>query len=248
MEALFHLLQMARENGNELAPIPAGFADDASRLNTTRIAEHWSFSKSGEAPEDQLRALLQRAQSKNVPLSIAGARHTMGGQTFRAGGIVLNMLDLKGMKLDEQKNILHVQAGACWSDALQYLHERQRSLKVMQSNNSFSVGGSLGANCHGWQVASPPIASTVISFRLLLADGSLVKCSREEHSELFSLVLGGYGLFGIVIDVELSVMANECYRATSRVMPSAEYPAFYEDHIKLYSFCFVFPCRTCLAC
>jgi FAD/FMN-containing dehydrogenase len=115
------------------------------------------------------------------------------------------MLGLRHMHLDEQRNILHVQGGACWSDVLRYLHERQRSLKVMQSNNSFSVGGSLSANCHGWQAASPPIASTVLAFRLLLADGTIIRCSREEHPELFSLVLGGYGLFGILIDVELSL-------------------------------------------
>ena len=220
-----------REKRNELKPIPAGFTDDASRLNQTRIAEICSLTSSEESPEDQLRAFLQRARSRNVPLSIAGTRHTMGGQTFTSGGIILNMLALQQMHLDEQKNILHVQAGACWSDVLPYLHARQRSIKVMQSNNSFSVGGSLGANCHGWQPASPPIASTVIAFRLLLADGSILRCSRQEHSELFSLVLGGYGLFGIVIDVELSVVTNECYQATGRVLPSAEYPAFYEEHI-----------------
>jgi FAD/FMN-containing dehydrogenase len=102
----------------------------------------------------------------------------------------------------------------------------------MQSNNSFSVGGSLSANCHGWQPASSPIVSTVVAFRLLLADGTIVRCSREEHRELFSLALGGYGLFGILIDAELSVTANEFYRATRWVMPTAEYPTFYEERIR----------------
>ena len=233
MKTYLHFLQRARENGNDLKPIPAGFTDDASRLNQTRIAEIYAPSNHEEAFEDLLRTFLQRVRSRKTPLSIAGTRHTMGGQTFTPGGIVLNMLGWRQMHLDEQKNILHVQAGACWSDVLRYLHERQRSIKVMQSNNSFSVGGSLGANCHGWQPASPPIASTVVAFRLFLADGTIVRCSREEHSELFALVLGGYGLFGIVIDVELSVIANECYRATGRIMSSTEYPSFYEEHVKL---------------
>ena len=31
----------------------------------------------------------------------------------------------------------------------------------------------------------------------MLADGTIVRCSRTENSELFSLVIGGYGLFAL---------------------------------------------------
>jgi FAD/FMN-containing dehydrogenase len=232
MKAFFRQLHMTLIDRDEQMSLPTGFTDDASRLNQTRITEIFTLSSSGGSAEDQLRQYLQHARNKKLPLSIAGMRHTMGGQTFTPRGLVLNMLGLREMHLDEERNILHVQAGACWSDVLPYLHARQRSLKIMQSNNSFSVGGSLGANCHGWQPASPPIASTVVAFHLLLADGTILRCSREEHPDLFSLVLGGYGLFGIVIDVELSICANACYRVASRVLPSAQYPAFYQEHIK----------------
>src|SRR5947209_1930914 len=118
----------------------------------------------------------------------------MGGHTIYPDGIVLNMLPLKKMALNEQGTLLHVQAGACWAEIIRYLNERGRSIAVMQSNNSFSIGGSVSVNCHGWQHNSPPIASTVESFRLLQADGTIVECSRQEQAELFSLVLGGYGL------------------------------------------------------
>src|SRR5947209_4357314 len=232
MKALLHLLRTALNDRDELEGMPNGFVDDASRLNRTRVSEVRSVAGLRGDPEEQLCAHLQHARARKLPLSIAGTRHTMGGQTFTPGGIILDMLGLHKMQLDEQRNILHVQAGARWSNVLSYLHERGCSIKVMQSNNSFSVGGSLSANSHGWQPMSPPISSTVIAFRLLLADGTLVRCSREEHAELFSLVLGGYGLFGVLIDAELSVAANERYRATCRVLPSAEYPAFYEEKMK----------------
>ena len=153
METLLHSFRTALSDWDERAPIPTGFTDDASRLNKTRIAEIYTLSNSGGPIEDQLRHHVQHARRRRLPLSIAGTRHTMGGQTFTPDGIVLNMLGLRQMHLDEQKNVLHVQAGACWSDVLRYLDERHHSIKVMQSNNTFSVGGSLGANCHGWQPA-----------------------------------------------------------------------------------------------
>jgi hypothetical protein len=93
----------------------------------------------------------------------------------------------------------------------------------MQSNDDFSIGGSISVNCHGWQFNRPPIASTVESFRLMLADGKIVKCSRTENRELFSLVLGGYGLFGIILDVDLHVVPNEKYRIGRFLVPTVGY-------------------------
>ncbi|MBW3599080.1 MAG: FAD-binding protein, partial [Planctomycetes bacterium] len=104
-------------------------------------------------------------------------------------------------------------------DIIDYLDGRGRSVEVMQSNNSFSVGGSISVNCHGWQYDRPPIASTVESFRLMKADGTIVRCSRTENPELFSLALGGYGLFGIILDVELRVTDNKRYRLEQRIVP-----------------------------
>jgi FAD/FMN-containing dehydrogenase len=232
MKPLLHLLQTALNDREERESIPIGFVDDASRLNRTRVAAVCSVSGLQDKPEEQLRAHLEQARISKLSVSIAGTRHTMGGHTSTPGGLILDMLGLHEMHLDEQSNILHVQAGARWSDVLRYVHERGRSIQVMQSNSSFSVGGSLGANCHGWQPLSPPISSTVVAFRLLLADGMVIRCSREEHAELFSLALGGYGLFGVLLDAELSVTANERYRATRWVVPSAEYPSFYEEQTK----------------
>jgi FAD/FMN-containing dehydrogenase len=147
----------------------------------------------------------------------------MGGHTISPDGIVLNMLPFNHMHLDAAAGILNVGAGARWSEVLPYLDRHGCSVAVMQSNNSFSVGGSLSVNCHGWQHNHAPIASTVEGFRLMKADGGIVTCSRTENTELFRLVLGGYGLFGIILDVDLRVVPNERYRLESYVMASKDY-------------------------
>ncbi len=232
MQPFLHLLQTALNDRDKLERIPVGYIDDASRLNQTRVTKICTTFGSAPQIEAELRTYLQEARSRKLALSIAGTRHTMGGQTFTPDGLILDMLGQSGMQLDTQKEILHVQAGACWCDILPYLHKHGRSIKIMQANNSFSVGGSLSANCHGWQPLSPPIASQVLAFRLLLADGTLVRCSREEQAELFSLVLGGYGLFGILLDAELAVTTNELYSPTCSLLSSADYPAFYQNMLE----------------
>jgi FAD/FMN-containing dehydrogenase len=55
-----------------------------------------------------------------------------------------------------------------------------------------------------------------------LADGRIVRCSRDENVELFSLALGGYGLFGVILDVDLRVVPNERYRLEQEIVPIEE--------------------------
>src|SRR5690606_19846590 len=95
------------------------------------------------------------------------------------GGIVIDMRPWNRMTLDEETGLLTVQAGAIWADVIAYLEPHGKSVAIMQSNNSFTVGGSLSVNCHSWTYNQPPIASTVESFRLMQADGTIIRCSRE---------------------------------------------------------------------
>jgi len=203
--------------------LPPSHVDDASRLNSTQVAEVWPVPGDPAAAEIQLRDLLRRARDERLSVSIAGASHSMGGHTIAADGIVLKMLPLNRMELHAESRILSVGAGARWSEIIPYLDARGFSVAIMQSNNNFSVGGSISVNCHGWQHNRPPIASTVESLRLMKADGTIVRCSRDENPKLFSLALGGYGLFGIILDVDLRVVPNERYCPEVEVLPAASY-------------------------
>ncbi|MND04358.1 hypothetical protein D3C83_245880 [compost metagenome] len=48
-----------------------------------------------------------------------------------------------------------------------------------------------------------PFIGDVESFTLIDAGGQLVECSRTKNREIFSLVVGGYGMFGVVASVQL---------------------------------------------
>ena len=181
------LLSIAWRDTNTLTPtvLEPGIMNDVSRLNETLISKTWSVPQEKAAAEAQLSEILHQARRDGLPVSIAGARHSMGGHTMYPRGVVIDMLPFNAMQLDEQHNILHVQAGARWNDILKYLNPFGRSVAIMQSNDSFTVGGSISVNCQGWQYGRPPIASSVLGFCLMKADGIIVRCSRNENAELF---------------------------------------------------------------
>jgi decaprenylphospho-beta-D-ribofuranose 2-oxidase len=138
----------------------------------------------------------------------------MGGQTIYKGAVALDMLHFnKILSLDEPNKILVVQSGATWSSIQEYLNPHGLAVLAMQGPNVFTVGGSMIVNAHGWDMRHGPVAASVEWFRIVLADGSIRRCSREENSELFHLALGGYGLFGVILDIGLHVTDNAGYVA-----------------------------------
>ncbi|MBW4418316.1 MAG: FAD-binding oxidoreductase [Myxacorys californica WJT36-NPBG1] len=227
---VLHLVQTAQNDQDERVPLPSDFVDDASRLNQTRMMMVKISSDSAIA-KLQLRQALKDAKSQGKKVMTSGSRHTMGGQTIYSNGIALDMTEFNQMRLNPTTGILTVQSGATWAAVIPYLNQHGFSVTVMQSNNDFSIGGTMSANAHGWQHDHPPFASTVESFQLMLADGTVVHCSRQENAELFSLVLGGYGLFGIVLEVNLKVVPNQSYIAHRTVIPSRVYVETYRSKV-----------------
>lgn len=208
-----------------------GIASDASNLNETKVDTIVKTANNADSAIIQIKKLIKVAIEQHKPISIAGARHSMGGHTITKNGIVLDMKGFNHMKLEPGNNVLIVGSGALWSAVIPYLDRYGKSVKVMQSNNSFSVGGSISVNCHGWQVNSAPIAATVLSFRLINSNGAVLTCSRTENSELFSLVLGGYGLFGVILDLKLKVTDNHNYITKQYIIKTKDYFSEFKKHI-----------------
>ena len=228
---LVFLWNVSRTDVADRPEIPAGMIDDASALNATVVREIWPVPDDPGIAEQQLRDLLTRAGSNGIKVSIAGARHSMGGHSIAPDGIVIDMRPFRHMQFDAKTEILTVGSGAIWHDILAHLDPLGYSVQVMQSNDSFTVGGSMSVNCHGWQYHRPPIAATVESFRIMKADGTVVSCSRDENRELFSLVCGGYGLFGIILDVRLKLTPNVRYSVTRHVVASTDAMPTYSEKV-----------------
>jgi FAD/FMN-containing dehydrogenase len=205
----FHLFKTYLSEINKKVEIPKGYTNDASGLSLTKVDSIIDVPNSRAEIIVQLKEILKYSKANQIPISIAGAKHSMGGHTMYPNGIVLNMRPYKEMHIDTNNNVLTIGSGALWEDAIYYLDKYNKSIAVMQAFSSFSIGGSISVNGHGWQKDLPPISSSVISFTLLNHNGEVLNCSRSENSELFSLVMGGYGLFGIILDIKLKVVENE---------------------------------------
>lgn len=203
---------------------------DYSRLTTSVPQQTIVPEADPAAATKQLQALVRRATAEGRKISVAGSAHSMGGHTLVNGGWRVQMRvpafqHIDPVRIENGKATVRVGAGVTWHQLLRALDREGWSVAIMQSNDDFTVGGSVSVNCHGWAPNAPPIVSTVTSFNLLRADGSIVECrsDRATDRDLFDAVCGGYGLFGIILEVELRVVPNAFYRAEELPAEAKDY-------------------------
>jgi FAD/FMN-containing dehydrogenase len=178
------------------------------RLNDVHSALNPTDVERIERPESvaALQALVRAAVSEGRALSCAGGRHAMGGQQFASGERHVDMTGLNAvLAADASKGLLCIEAGATWPQVIAATRAmpapgggtwaiRQKQTGV----DDVTVGGSISANAHGRGLQMGPLIDDIEDLTMVDARGGLVHCSRSENAELFSLVAGGYGLFGIV--------------------------------------------------
>jgi len=182
--------------------------------------------------EEKIRQIIEDANVHNDPISIAGMQYSQGGQTLYPNGILLEMKNYnKILKLNKEKKLLTVQSGVTWAEIQSYINPYELALKVSQSQNIFTVGGSLSVNVHGRDIQFTSLIDSVESFRLLNAEGNIIHVSREENPELFKLVIGGYGLFGVILDVTLQLTDDELYQIRTTSLSYDEYSSYFTTNV-----------------
>ena len=179
--------------------------DIHSKLNATQVDRVVAVDS-----EAALAAALAAARAAGKPVCVAGGRHAMGGQQFAEGAVLIDTRPMgRILGLDAERGVVEVEAGIQWPELIHGLiamqpAQRRQAWGITQKQTGadrLSLGGALGANIHGRGLTLRPIVGEVESFTLMDADGKLVTCSRTENGELFRLVIGGYGLFGVVTRV-----------------------------------------------
>ena len=181
--------------------------NDVSGLNETRI-----YSLFYPRTMNDIEYLISRSRNEGRTISIRGQGHTMGGQTLpsrkdKRKNYVCDMKYLNRVEYDEETKEVLVESGATWTHVIKKLNFYGRSPVVMQSYCTFSVGGTISVNAHGI-TSDEAMYQSVMNIEYIDMNGKRDECNREKNKELFSLMIGGYGLFGIITRLRLKTVSN----------------------------------------
>jgi FAD/FMN-containing dehydrogenase len=179
-----------------------------------------------------IREILLQARKEDRQVCLMGTTHNLGGHAFLNGAVALDLKRFnRVLSLDVPGKRITVETGITWDRIQEVINPSGLAVKAMQSDNNFTVGGSLSANGHGRDLQFSTVIQSVLGFRIMLADGSVVHAGRTEDAELFRLALGGYGMFGIILDVDLELLDNVVYEQSSEIMSLASFPEYFERKV-----------------
>lgn len=142
------------------------------------------------------------ARDQNLRVAIRGGSHSAAGHAMCDGGIVIDLVGLKGVKIDQRRRTAHAQGGLLWGE---FDHETQ-ALGLATTGGTVSntgIGGLTLGGGLGWLMGKHGFAcDNVLSADVVTADGTQITASPDEHADLLWALKGGGGNFGVVTSIE----------------------------------------------
>jgi FAD/FMN-containing dehydrogenase len=167
----------------------------------------WGGLRAGTGPV--LRPLQRSAIAlPNGPWLGFGNGRSYGDSCFPAVGTLIDMRGLNGLiSFNPASGVIRAEAGLLLSDLLPHVIPHGWFPAVVPGTRFVTLGGAVANDIHGKNHHEMgTFGEHVLSLELLRSDGSHLVCSSEQNTALFRATIGGMGLTGLILSVELQLM------------------------------------------
>ena len=140
------------------------------------------------------------------PLVPRGLGRSYGDQAVNDGRFVAICTKLNHfLNFDEKEGILECEAGVSLEEIITVFGPKGWLPMICPGTKFVTIGGAIANDIHGKaHHIDGSFVNCVISFTILLADGTVLEASRTENSDLFWANFGGLGLLGVILKAKLN--------------------------------------------
>ncbi len=133
-----------------------------------------------------------------LAIAVRGGAHNAAGLGTVDDGLVIDLSLMRGVRVDPVARTVQVEGGAVWGDV-----DHATNVFGLATPSGFisttgvgglTLGGGIGNLTRGYGLS----IDNLLAVDMVLADGSFVSASSDQHPDLFWAVRGGGGNFGIV--------------------------------------------------
>ncbi|HEX5583256.1 FAD-dependent oxidoreductase, partial [Gaiella sp.] len=173
--------------------------DEARTLYNAMIDKRPALIARCETPDD-VAAAIRFGRDQGLRIAVRGGAHNGAGLASVDDGLVLDLSPMKAISVDPATSTVRAGAGCVWGevDAATGPHSLAVPTGIISTTGvaGLTLGGGHGylARRHGLTI------DNLLSAQLVLADGSQVTASADEHPDLFWAIRGGGGNFGVATE------------------------------------------------
>jgi hypothetical protein len=191
---------IASIRGQVIRPGDAGY-DETRKVWNGMIDKYPALIVRASGTAD-VAATVRFARENDILLTVRGNGHNVAGNAIADGALMLDLSAMRAVQVDPVGRIARVQPGADWGDLD---HETQLHGLVTPGGQvsttgiaGFTLAGGMGYIRRKYGLA----CDNLIGAEVVLADGSVVRASESENSDLLWGLRGGGGNFGVVTSFE----------------------------------------------
>jgi len=147
-------------------------------------------------------AAVEFARREGLTLAIKGGGHNIAGNAVCDGGLMLDLSNMKSVRIDPAARTARVEPGAKLSD---FDREAQAFglATPLGINSTTGVAGLTLGGGFGWLSRKYGLTvDNLLSADVVTAEGKLLHVSEKENPDLFWAIRGGGGNFGVVTSFE----------------------------------------------
>ncbi len=185
---------------------------------------------------------VRAAGERGLTLRVAGTGHSFT-PLVATDGVLLRVDGLRGvLGVDRERLRVRVAAGTPLHELNPALQALGLALPNLGDIDRQTVSGAIATGTHGTGVRRQGIAAAVVGLALVLADGSVLRCSADEEPEVFAAARVALGALGVVVEVELQCVpafrlhARESGESFSEVLARIHDLADAHDHVDMHWF------------
>jgi hypothetical protein len=198
-EAALKTLQI-KLSGRLLTPASPGY-DEARTIWNGMIDRRPALIVQCLKAEDVVQAV-QLAAQRQLVLAVRGGGHNIAGNAVCDGGLMIDLSQMKAVRVDADRRTARVEAGATLAD---FDRETQAFglATPLGINSTTGIAGLTLGGGFGWLSRSLGLSiDNLISADVVTAAGHQVTASESENADLFWAIRGGGGNFGVVTSFE----------------------------------------------
>ena len=183
-------------HGELLTPSDSAY-DEARRVWNFLIDKRPALIARCAGEADVLRSV-QFAREHGLAVAVRGGGHSVAGYSTCDGGLLIDLSNMKGMRVDAAHGTAVAQPGLRLGEFDRATQEFGLATPLGIVANTGIAGLTLGGGL-GWLNGKYGLAcDNLLSAHVVTADGRLLTASPTEHEDLFWGLRGGSGNFGIV--------------------------------------------------